>query len=181
MPPSMLKNNIFKTCFLLSQIGLQLLIPSDLLPATFPQSFIGSLNIVRKMCNTILISCAMRIQSLSKPYLIRTILLRLFITVFSRIILFLKKCEAPILPPQEDYQPPLFPIHIMIISLLGSNSCFIRMKTCLIHGLLILTSISILICLSGSSAGGPSLVLLLKYSQNHWWVLSNILQECVQT
>ena len=49
----MLKNKVFKTCFPLSQIGLQLLIPLDLLPVIFPQSFIGSLNIVRKMCNII--------------------------------------------------------------------------------------------------------------------------------
>ena len=38
------------------------------------------------------------------------------------------------------------------------------MKTCLIHGLLILKRISVLNCLSRSSAGGPSLALLLKYS-----------------
>ena len=173
---SMLKNNIFKTYFPLNQIGIPLLILLDLLPVTFPQSFIGSLNIVRKMCNIILIFCAMRDQSLLKPYMIKTTLLRLFIIVFSWIILFLKKCRAPTLPPQEGYQPPLFLIHIMIISLLGSNSCFIRMKTCLIHGLLILIRILILIYPSGSSAGGLSLDLLLKYSQTHWRVLSNILQ-----
>ena len=49
----MLKNNVFKTCFPSSQIRLPLLVPLDLLPVIFPQSFIGSLNIVRKMCNII--------------------------------------------------------------------------------------------------------------------------------
>ena len=61
------KNNVLKTCFPLSQIGLPLLIPLHLLPATFPQGFIGSLNIVRKLYNIILIFCAMKNQSLLKP------------------------------------------------------------------------------------------------------------------
>ena len=163
----MLKNNVFKTCFPLRQIRLQLLIPLDLLLVIFPQSFIGSLNIVRKMCNTILTFYAMRNTSLLKPQLIRPTLLKLFITVFSWIILFLKKCRGPTLPPQEGFQPPLSLIHIMIISLFGLDSCFIRMKTCLIHGLLILKRISILTYPSSSFAGGPSLALLLKYSQFH--------------
>ena len=155
----MLKKKIFKTYFPLSQIGLQLLIPS-------PQSFIGSLNIVRRMCNIILIFCVMRNPSLLKPYLIRTTLLKLFITVFFSTILFLKKCGAPTSPPQECYQLPLSFIPTMIISLLGSGSCCIRMKICLIHGLLILIRISIPICLFGSASGGPSLAQFLKYSQN---------------
>ena len=128
------------------------------------------------MCNIILIFCAMRDQSILKPYLIRTTLLKLFITVFSWIILFLKKCGVPTLPPQDDFQPPLSLVHIMIISLPSSDSCFIKMNICLIHGLLILIRISILIYPSSSSAGGLSLALLLKYSQSHWRILSNILQ-----
>ena len=62
-----LNNNLFKTCFPLSLIGLPLLIPFHLLLATFPHNFIGSLSMVRKLCNIILISCAMKIQSLLKP------------------------------------------------------------------------------------------------------------------
>ena len=124
----MLKNKVFKTYFPLSQIGLPLLIPLDLLSVIFPQSFIGSLNIVRKMCNIILIFYAMRNPSPLKPYLIRPTLLKLFIIVFSLIILFLKKCRAPILPPPECYRLRLSFIPIMIITLLGSDSCFIRMK-----------------------------------------------------
>ena len=143
------------------------MIPLGLLPATFSQSFIGFPNIARRTCNTILIFCVMRSPLLSKPYLIRPTLLKLFIIVFSLIILFLKKCRAPILPPPECYRLRLSFIPIMIITLLGSDSCFIRMKTCLIHGLLILKRISILTYPSSSFAGGPSLALLLKYSQFH--------------
>ena len=58
----------------------------------------------------------------------------------------------------------LFPIHIMIISLPGSNLCSIKMKICLILGLLILIKISIMISPFGSSASGLSLAQLLKYS-----------------
>ena len=78
--------------------------------------------------------------------------------------LFLKKCGALTLLPQEDYQNLLFPIHIMIILLPGSDSCSTKMKICLIHGLLILIKISILNSPYGSSVGGPSLVQVLKYS-----------------
>ena len=46
----------------------------------------------------------------------------------------------------------------------GSGSCFIKMKTCLILGLLTLISISLTIYLFGSADGGFNLVLLLKYS-----------------
>ena len=162
----MLKNKVFKTCFPSSQIRLPLLVPLDLLLVIFPQSFIGSLNIVRKMCNIILIFYTMRNPSLLKPYQIRPTLLKLFITMFSSIILFLKKCRAPILPPQECYQLPLSRIPIMIISLLGSDSCFIRMKTCLIHGFLILMRISIPIFLFGSADDGPNVAQFLKYFQN---------------
>ena len=52
--PNMLKNVMFKTCFLLSQIGHQLLTLLDLLPAIFLHCFIGSLSTDKIMCNTIL-------------------------------------------------------------------------------------------------------------------------------
>ena len=64
---SMLKKNLLKTYFLLSLIGLPLLIPLGLLLAIFPQQFIGFLSTIRRMCNTILTFCVMKIPSLLKP------------------------------------------------------------------------------------------------------------------
>ena len=73
---SMLKNNLSIICFLLSQIGLPSLIHFHLLLVTFPQDSIGSLNMVKKLCNITLIFCAMKTQSLLKPSLIRSTLPR---------------------------------------------------------------------------------------------------------
>ena len=115
---------------------------------------------LRGICNTILTSCFMRNPSLLKPYLIRTILLRLFTTVFSQLMLYLKKSEAPILLPLGCYQNPLFLILIMITSQLGLDSCFTKMITCPILGLLILINISMLIFPFGTANGGPNLALM---------------------
>ena len=60
--------------------------------------------------------------------------------------------------------PTLIPI--VTILLFGSGSCFIRMKTCLIHGFLILMRISIPIFLFGSADDGPNVAQFLKYFQN---------------
>ena len=113
------------------------------------------------------------------PFLIKMILPKLFTTVFTWSILFLKKNGALRLLLPKQCQVPPFPIHIMIISLLGPDSCYTRMKTCLIPGLLTLTKISLIICLFGSIAGGPSLVLLLKYFLRHYLMLLNVSRNVI--
>ena len=67
MHPNMLKNNMFKTYFPLSQIGPPLLTLSGWLPIIFLLYFTGFLSTAKRMCNTILKFYNMRIQSLSKP------------------------------------------------------------------------------------------------------------------
>ena len=111
---------------------------------------------------------------LLKPYLTKLIPPKLFTTVFTWSILFLKKNGSlPLILPEQCPLPP-FPIHIMTISLLGQDSCFTKMKTCLIPGLLTLIKVSLVICLFGSTVGGPNLALLLTYSLSHYLMLSNV-------
>ena len=113
------------------------------------------------------------------PSLIELIPPKLFTTVFTWSILFLKKNEAlPLLLPEQCQVPP-FPIHIMIISLLGRDSCCTRMKTCLIPSLLTLTKVSLVICFFGSTVGGPNLALLLKYFLSHCLMLSNVSRNVI--
>ena len=61
------KNVMFKTCFLLSQIRYPLLTLLDLLPAIFLHYFTGSLTTDKRMCNTIPQYYNMRIQLLLSP------------------------------------------------------------------------------------------------------------------
>ena len=67
MLPNMLKNAMFKTCFLSSQIRPPLLILLDLLPVIFLHYFTGFLSTNKRLCNTILQFYNTRIQSLSSP------------------------------------------------------------------------------------------------------------------
>ena len=163
MFPNMSKNSISKTCFPLKPTGHQLLILSSLLKVTSLQNSIGFLSMEKRIYSIILISCVMKNPLLLELYLIKMIPPKLFTTVFSWLISFLKENGAlPLVPPEVCHLLP-FPIHIMIISLLGLDSCYTRMKTCLIPSLLILINISLLICLFGSTPGGLNLALLLKY------------------
>ena len=82
MLPNMLKNVMFKTCFLSSQIGPPLLTLLNLLPIVFLH-FIGSLSTIKRTCNIILQYYNMRIQLLSSPLEIRLMEKKLFITVFA--------------------------------------------------------------------------------------------------
>ena len=108
------------------------------------------------------------------PFLTRLTPPKFFTIVFTWSILFLKKNGAlPLILPEQCHLPP-FPIHIMIISLLGQDSCCTRMKTCLIPGLLTLIKVSLVVYLFGSTVGGPSLSLLLKYFLSHCLMLSNV-------
>ena len=121
----------------------------------------------------------MKTLSLLTPYLTKLIPPKLFTTVFTWSILFLKKNGVfPLLLPEKCQVPP-FPIHIMIISLLGQDSCCTRMKTCLIPGLLTLTKDSLVICLFGSTVGGPNLALLLKYFLSHCLMLLNVSRNVI--
>ena len=108
------------------------------------------------------------------PFLTRLTPPKFFTIVFTWSILFLKKNGAlPLILP-EQCQLPSFPIHIMIILLLGQDSCFTRMKTCLIPGLLTLIKVSLVISLFGSTVGGPNLALLLTYFLSHYLILLNV-------
>ena len=86
----------------------------------------------------------MKSQYLSNLYLIKLIHPKLFTILLSYLILSPKKNGDSVLLLQSLYlaRQPL--ILTMTISMLGSSSCYTKMKICLIPGLLILTKISIL-------------------------------------
>ena len=157
------KNNTSKTCFILNPIESQFLILSNLLKAISLQGFTGFLSIKKRIYNIILIFCVIKNLLLSTSYLTKLIPPRLFTIVFTWSILFPKKNEdLPLILPEQCLLPPS-PTPTMIISLLGKDLCFTRMKTCLIPGLLTLIKISLVICLFGLTDCGPTLALLVTY------------------
>ena len=159
---------------MLNPIEPQFLILSNLLKAISLQGFIGFLSIEKRIYSIILIFCVMKNLLLLTPYLTKQIPPRLFTIVFTWSILFLKKNGAlPLILPEQCLLPPS-PTPTMIISLLGKDLCFTRMKTCLIPGLLTLIKISLFICLYSSTDGGLNLALLVTYFLNHYLMFSNV-------
>ena len=118
----------------------------------------------------------MRSQDLLNLYLIKLIHPKLFTIVFSYSTLLLKKNGDSILLLQSLYLAGLFLILTMTTSMLGSSSCYTKMKIWLIPDLLILIKISILTYLFGSPIGGHNLALLLIFFQDLWLAPSSILQ-----
>ena len=111
----------------------------------------------------ILIFCVMKNLLLSIPYLTKLFPPKLFTTVFTWSILFPKKNRTlPLILPEQCLLPPSL-IPTIIISVLGQDLCFTKMKTCLIPSLLTLIKVSLVICLFGSIDGGPNLALLMTY------------------
>ena len=174
------KNNISKTCFILNPVESQFLILSNLLKPISLQDFTRFLSIQKRIYSIILIFCVMKNLLLSTPYLIKLIPPRIFTTVFTWSILFPKKNRAlPQILPKQCLLPPS-PTSTMIISPLGQDLCFTRIKTCLIPGLLTLIKISLVICLFGLTDGGPNLALLMTYFLNHCLMLLNVSRNFIR-
>ena len=113
----------------------------------------------------------MKSQYLSNLYLINLIHPKLFTIVLSYLILLLKKNGDSI----SLYLAGQPFIHTMTTSMLGSNSCYTKMKIWLILDLLILTKISVPTFPFGSPADGHNLTPLLIYFQDLWLAPSSIL------
>ena len=157
------KKQYFQNLFSIEANRASIANPLQLAKSYFPPKFHWIPEHGERIYSIILISCVMKNPLLLELYQIKMIPPKLFTTVFSWLISFSKENGAlPLVPPEGCHLLP-FPIHIMIISLLGLDSWYTRMKTCLIPGLLNLINISLLICLFGSTIGGLNLALLLKY------------------
>ena len=164
----------------MNPIESQFLILSHLLKAISLQDFTGFLSIEKRIYSIILIFCVMKNLLLSTPYLTKLIPPKLFTTVFTLSILFPKKNGAlPLILPEQCLLPPS-PIPTMIISLLGQDLCFTRMKTCLIPSLLTLIKVSLVICLFVSTDGGPNLAVLMTYFLNHYLMLLNVSRNFIR-
>ena len=128
----------------------------------------------------ILIFCVMKNLLLSIPYLTKLFPPKLFTTVFTWSILFPKKNRTlPLILPEQCLLPPSL-IPTIIISVLGQDLCFTKMKTCLIPSLLTLIKVSLVICLFGSIDGGPNLALLMTYFLNHYLMLLNVSRNFIR-
>ena len=109
--------------------------PLKLATDYFPQNFHWILEHNGKTLRYYSLSCFMKNQSLSNPFLIRLINQKLFTIVFSSLMWLLMKNEDSVLLLQNLYLVQLFHIHIMIIFRHGSSSCYIYIYIYFVGGI----------------------------------------------